>query len=633
MVTATRLDRRMLAIIATDVVGYSRQMELDEAGTIARVTSIHREVLEPQLAEHHGRLVKLMGDGALAVFDSVVDAVACAAAIQRAVATRNAAVAAAERLMLRIGVNLGDVALLEGDIYGDGVNVAARLEQICDPGGILVSGTAFDHLQGKLGFPLEFAGNQQVKNISRPVRAYRARLDGSVRRPRQPRKVPLSALAAGLALLAAIGGGWWLWPGRPAPDRPSIAVLPFQVSGGDAATGRLAEGITEEIVNDLARYHGIDVIAHASTRPYGGTAVDVRKVGRELSVVYVLDGTIQQQADRVRVRAQLIDADSARNVWADSWDRPVADLFDVQSELARTVASQLASPYSGQLIAADQAAANRKPPKSLTAYDLYLLGIEARDRGSRQDLEQAIDLFKRSLVVDPGMARAWTGLASAYAALAEMDGYPDALQASRETAARKAVELDPAYAAAHAELATFYMDSNQPDRARAEFNRALDLNPGSADLLAIYAGWATDFGEPEQGVEAANRAIRLNPAMPDWAVYNFGYAYFMVGDYADALAMLERFPRESYTPATYVYRAAALAALGRADEAKDAVAQALAHNPGISVESYSGRYASNEAERQRLVTTMRAAGFPVCATVGDPATKPDFPRLPECMAS
>ena len=548
MVIAPKLDRRMLAIIASDVVGYSRQMEIDEAGTIARVTSLRREIIEPLLAEHHGRLVKLMGDGALAVFESVVDAVACAAAIQRGVAERNATLAAAERLVLRIGVNLGDVALLEGDVYGDGVNVAARLEQICDPGGVMVSGTAFDHLQGKLGFPLEFAGEQRVKNISRPVRSYRAMLDGSPRRRRSLPRLPLTALAAGLALLLAAGGAWWLWSSQLPEDTPSLAVIPFADAGDDETTARLAGGISEEILTDLTRFRGIDVIARESSRPYGGKSIDPREVGRTLGVGYILNGTVQRQGDTVRVAAQLTDTASAREVWADRWDRPIADLFDVQSEVAETVANMLANPSSGQLLAAGQEAAKHKPLRNLTAYDLYLLATAARDRGSRESLEQAIALFQRSLAADPDLARAWAGLAAAYGDLAEMDGYPADLQAQREDAARKAIALDTTDAVAHAELATAYMDAGDAGRAESEFDKALALNPGSADLLATYAGWASNFGEPERGVEAGERAMRLNPAMPDWAVYNVGYAYFMVGRYVDALRMLDRFSKAAYTP-------------------------------------------------------------------------------------
>ncbi|MFO1047258.1 MAG: FlgO family outer membrane protein [Geminicoccaceae bacterium] len=625
-----RIDRRILAIMASDVVGYSRAMEVDEAGTIARVTRWQSEVLLPLLGRHRGRLVKLIGDGALAVFDSVVDAVTCAAAIQKATAEREAS--RPEPMRLRIGVNLGDVAIVGDDVYGDGVNVAARLEQICEPGGVMVSGTAFDHLQGKVPFALEFAGEQQVKNISRPVRSYHAVLDGKPRR--RPLRLPVRTLVAAVALILALTAGWWVWSHWwVAPANASIAVLPFDNLGGDEVTGRLADGMTEDIVTELTRFRALDVIARDATLAYKNVPVDVRDLGRRLNVRYVLDGAIQRQDDRVRISARLIDAQDAHDVWSDRWDRTTTDMFAVQSELAEAVASQIASPYSGQITAADRDAAKRKAPRSLTAYDLYLLGMEAQGRSTRDGLDEAIGLLKQSLAADPGLARAWTGLALTYGGLAEMTGYPADLEAARQAAAQKAVTLDPADASAHAALATYYMDTGDAARAEGEFDKALRLNPGSADLLATYAGWASNFGEPEEGAAAAERALRLNPDSPAWALYNFAYAFFMAGRYADALRMFNRMPADTYTANGYVYRAATLGGLGDTDGAKRAVADATSRLPEISIETFVTHQASNPAERERLIETMRAAGFPVCAAPASLAEDPGLQRLPECAAS
>ena len=583
-----RTERRMLAIMASDVVGYSRAMEIDEAATISRVTRWQSEVLAPTLERHHGRLVKLIGDGALAVFDSVVDAVVCAAEVQRATGTHEAG--RPEPLRLRIGINLGDVVLVDGDVYGDGVNVAARLEQICDPGGIMISGTAFDHLQGKLGFPLEFAGEQQVKNISRPVRAYRAQLDGKPRSRWRRFHLPRRIIAAAAVLVLLLVGGWWFWENWwVQPANASIAVLPFDNLGGDDATRRLADGMTEDIITELTRFRALDVIARDATLAYKDTPVDVRDVGRRLQVRYVLDGAIQRQGDRVRISARLVDAANAHDVWSDRWDRTTEDLFAVQSELAEEVASQIASPYSGQITTADRDAAKRKPPRSLTAYDLYLLGMEAHGTATREGFDEAIRLLKQSVTIDPGFARAWTGLALTYGGLAEMTGYPADLQAARQEAAQKAVALDPADASAHAALATYYMDTRDAARAESEFDKALRLNPGSADLLSTFAGWASNFGEPEEGVAAADRAIRLNPDTPAWALYNFGYAYFMAGRYDDALRMFNRMPADTYTPNTYVYRAATLGALGDTAAAKRAVADATSRAPRHQHRGLRGR--------------------------------------------
>ena len=292
------LDRKLLAILATDVVGYSKAMEADEDGTIARLKECRTELVDPLIAQHHGRIVKLMGDGAIVAFDSIVDAVVCAAGIQKAAAARNAGLPEAERLVFRMGINLGDVALVDGDVYGDGVNVAARLEQLAEPGGVMVSGTAYDHLQGKLHWPLDFVGEQQVKNITRPVRAYRLRLDGRrVRwtlRKAIPRWKRAAAAAAVIALALAGGGTWWFLQPAPLSANPSVAVLPFNNYGGDEATGRLADGLTEDIITDLSRMSEIDVIARNSTEAYKGKPADVRQIGRELNVRYVLEGSIQR---------------------------------------------------------------------------------------------------------------------------------------------------------------------------------------------------------------------------------------------------------------------------------------------------------------------------------------------------
>ena len=608
------LDRRMLAIMATDVVGYSRQMEADEVGTIGRVTAVRAEVIEPLLVQHRGRLVKLIGDGTLSVFDSVVDAVACAAAIQRAVADRSAGPATAEPMVLRIGVNLGDIVLLENDVYGDGVNVAARLEQLCDPGGVMVSGTAFDHLQGKLGFPLDFVGEQKVKNIRRPVRAYRARLDGA-KRPKWRRwRLPLRSIAAALlALVLAGGGGWWWWSNHSAPpSNASIAVLPFDNLAGDDATSRLADGMADDLITELTRFRGLDVIARDATLAYKDMPIDVRAIGRKLDVLYLLDGTIQRQGPTVRVSARLVDTGSGRDLWSDRWDRQADDVFALQSELAEAVASRIASSYSGQIIAADREAAKRKPPKNLTAYDLYLLGMDAANRATREGMEESVQLLQRSIAADPGFARAWTGLAMTYAGLAEMTGYPADLAQERAAAASKAVALDPGDADAHAALATYYMDSDDPGRAEAEFDKALKLNPGSADLLSIYAGWASGFGDPDKGVEAAEHAMRLNPETPAWAVYNFAYAYLhgrpattrRCGSSIGCRPIPTR--RAPMSIARRLWAAWAAPTMPTRRVADGTGPQSGADHRDIR-RPLSAR---TTAERDRLIETMRAAGFP-----------------------
>jgi class 3 adenylate cyclase len=299
------VERRLVAILAADIVGYSHLVEKDEAATLAALKSSRREVIDPLLAEHHGRIVKLMGDGAIAEFGSVVDAVACAVAVQKGVADRQDGVPSERRIIFRIGINLGDVVVEGDDLLGDGVNVAARLEQICDPGGVLISGTAYDHLQGKIDLPIEFAGEQRVKNIDRPIRTYRVRLGAALPGPRPRGAVSRRwfAMATGVLLLMAGAVRWWRWPVAPAyASKPSIAVLPFDNLGGDEATTRLADGITEDIITDLARFPEFEVVSRNSTGVYKGKAVDVRHVGKDLVVGYVLEGSFQRQGERLRAK-------------------------------------------------------------------------------------------------------------------------------------------------------------------------------------------------------------------------------------------------------------------------------------------------------------------------------------------
>jgi TolB-like protein/class 3 adenylate cyclase/tetratricopeptide (TPR) repeat protein len=582
---APRVKRRLAAILAADVAGYSRLMERDEAGTVARLKAIRKELVEPILERHGGRFVDLKGDGAIVEFGSVVAAVEAAVEIQRAMAEREAGVPEAERVRYRIGINLGDVVVDGPDIYGDGVNVAARIEALCEPGGVWVAARVYDPVRGKLDVPFEPTGRHRVKNISEPVETFRIRLEGGPARRRIVgrrwsgwRRVAVAAVLLGLAAAAGVGA-WWLWPGKAAAGRPSIAVLPFDNLSGDEATGRLADGLTEDVITDLAHFRDLDVIARNSVEAYKGKPVDVRQVREALDVRYVLEGSIQRQGDRVRVTAQLIDAESGAHVWSERWDRPAQDVFAVQTELAETVAARIGG-YTGTIVVADREAAKRKRPQDLTAYDLYLLGGEAKHRGTREDVEEAIRLLKQSLAIDPKFARAWVGLAWCYQVLGGLTDRTPELRQAQADAARRAVELDPADADAHAALAFVHGNAGDFTRAEAEFDRALSLNPNSADILTYYAGWAISLGKPEKGVEAADHALRLNPNMPGWALGDYRYAYFMVGRYEDALRILGRKPRENFRRNDYVFRAASLAALGRADEARTAVAETLAKLAG-----------------------------------------------------
>jgi TolB-like protein/class 3 adenylate cyclase/Flp pilus assembly protein TadD len=626
----------LAAILAADVVGYSRLVEQDEAGTLAALKKLRAEVIDPLLAKHKGRIVKLMGDGAIVEFRSVVDAVVCAVALQKQCAAAQVDVSSDRRIVFRIGVNLGDVVVEGDDLLGDGVNVAARLEQLCDPGGVLLSGTAYDQLQGKLHLPLDFAGEQQVKNIARPVRAYRVRLDGSglpwrLRLRQHRRGMPRAAtVVVAVALLAA--GWWWLRPVvEPLSAKASIAVLPFDNIGADAQTGRLADGITEDTITDLSRFREIEVIARNSVEVYKDKAADVRQIGRDLNVRYVLEGSIQQAGDNVRVTAQLIEAASGTHVWSDQWDRPAADIFAVQTELAEHLAAKLAG-QTGIVLTADREAARRKRPHDLTAYDLYLLGGAAILRETPEGTNEAIALLKRSLEIDPNFARAWTRLTMAYEQQLEAwSGESADLRKLTLETAKRAVDLDSQDAEAHAMLASQLGFNGDFVRSEVELERALELNPNSAEILLSYAGWAGTFGKPEYAVELAERAVRLNPNPPLWVNGILRMVYYEVGRYNDAWRWHERRPPGRNDRWDYLMSGMLLAELGRTTEAQAAVTEDLAKFPDTSIEGWLGTPNWNEVQRKQYGASMRKAGFPVCATPNELKTNPNLIRLPECV--
>ena len=390
---APHADRRLTAVLAADVVGFSRLMERDEDGTLARLRTHRKELAEPLIAEYRGRTVKLMGDGALCEFASVVDAVRCAVLIQRGMAERERDVPDSERIRFRIGINLGDIIHEDdGDLYGDGVNVAARLESLAAPGGVVVSGTAFDHLQGKLDLPLDFMGDQQVKNIGRPVRAYSVRLEGT---PiyRLPRIHPRWALAVAVLVLAfCTAGAWWLWRSTGTlPEKPSLAVLPFANISSEPSDEYLADGITDDLITDLAQISGLVVIARNSVFSYKGRSEFVAEIGRDLGVRYVLEGSVRRTADRLRINVQLIDAPTGGLLWADGFDRGVGGMLEVESEVTRQIVAKLEL----ELSPSERSRLDRPPTDNLQAYDSFLRAERAARSGRQDQLRDALDSMPR----------------------------------------------------------------------------------------------------------------------------------------------------------------------------------------------------------------------------------------------
>jgi TolB-like protein/class 3 adenylate cyclase/tetratricopeptide (TPR) repeat protein len=640
---APRVERRLAAILAADVVGYSRLMGEDEAGTHARLKAHRKELVEPLVTEYHGRVVKLTGDGALVEFASAVDAVECAVAIQRGMAARAALEPEDRRLRFRIGINLGDIILEEGDIYGDGVNVAARLEGLAEPGGICIAGSVYNQVKGKLDLAFVASGLQQVKNIAEPVETFRVALDGvpaarAAARPaaagRRATRWLVPTLGALLAI-AVLGGVWHFWPAEPPPEgRPGIAVLPFDNLGGDEATGRLADGITEDIITDLARFRDLDVIARNSTEVYKGKPVDIRQVGKDLNVGYVLEGSIQRQDDNVRVTGQLIDARTGAHVWSERWDRPAEDIFAVQTEVAEKVAAALGGDLTmGQITRAELQRAKRLRPNDLTAYDYFQLGKESKATFS--NIDQGIDYLTKAVILDPQLARA-------YSVRAWLHNFSIAFGANATTALRqmiadaeKAVVLDPQDCESLATLAYARgLVQSRWAEAEAQFGSAVEMCPANSHTLILAASGFSFIGKAEEGAGFADRALRLDPRMTPANLSGAKDAYYMARRYQDTIDAVMRMPEEHRGRDSWVMLAGSYARLDRSKEAAVAKAKLLQAFPNVSAERVVNEdyvYARKEDE-EFFVDGFRVAELPVCMTADEIASFQSAKPRAECEA-
>ncbi len=440
------------------------------------------------------------------------------------------------------------------------------------------------------------------------------------------------ALYASVFFMAITFGvhNWQTNPDQNSVDTPSIAVLPFNYESDDKQQSYLAAGFTEDVITDLTRFRDLEVIAQSSTRIYADEPHDIQKIGRELHVRYVLDGSIRRQGTQLRVTAQLVDASSAVRVWAERWDRPVADIFAIQTELSQELAGKIGG-FTGTVLTADKAAAMRKRPGNLTAYDLYLTGIEAKNREDEASVNEAIKLFKSSIEIDPHFARAWTMLGSAYAISSQWTTDMDKTHRLYEEAVTRAVELDPLDAEAHAGLAFALARHSHPERAKSEFEEALRLNPNSADVLARYSYWAANLGLPEKGADMAKQAFRLNPAAPPSALRFMRGAFISADRYQEALTVHNRLPREKYLDPDYIDGAIILAMLDRSDEAKALVAEGTKKYPDLTIESWTGTSDWGGADRAKAVGQMRKAGFPACASSTAVENGHIVSRLQECV--
>jgi TolB-like protein/class 3 adenylate cyclase/Tfp pilus assembly protein PilF len=587
-----RVGRRLAAIVAADVAGYSRLMHDNEEATHARFTALLKDAIEPAIAEHGGRIVKSTGDGFLAEFPSAVEAVRAAVQFQTRIKEFTIADVEDRRIAFRVGINIGDVIVEPHDIFGDGVNIAARLESISEPGGICISSSAYDQVRGKVGVEFADLGEQNLKNIACPVRVYAAVRDG----------------------VGPVTKGGSTTPNPPSAPRLSIVVLPFVNIGGDPEQEYFVDGVTESLTTDLSRISGAFVIARNTAFTFKGKALDVKKLGRELNVRYVLEGSVQRSGNRLRVNVQLVDAETGNHLWAERFDKPIADLFDMQDEIV----SRLANALDAELSAAEARRAEHSVHPD--AMDLVFQGRSCFNRGLIPDyMTQARRFFEQALALDPQNIEAMVGLARVDQNLGAslMTDDRSARLAAAETTITKVLSLAPKHASAHAILGAVQIFTKRAAQSIAEFEQALALDRNLARAHALMGLAKLFLGRGEETEPHVNEAFRLSPRdtfAPEWLVY-VGLAKVQLGADAEAVVWLRRGldANRNYSLAHFQL-AAAFARLGKLDEAWAAVNSGLALDPRFTIRRLRANAPSDNpiylAGRERLVEGMRLAGVP-----------------------
>ena len=582
-----RTERRLAAIMSADVAGYSRLMGKDETGTLSSLKALRKDVFAPQVTAHKGRVVKLMGDGALVEFPSIVNAVDCAIAVQRALANQT--------IQLRIGINLGDIIIEGTDIYGDGVNVAARIQEVAEPGGIALSGSAFDQISGKVDATFADGGEHNLKHIAKPVRVWRWTYAAADPLPTTP--------GAEDAL--------------PLPDKPSIAVLPFTNMSGDPEQEYFADGITEDIITELSRFRSLFVIARNSSFTFKGRAVDVTEVGRTLGVRYVVEGSVRKAGNRVRVTAQLVEAATGNHLWAERYDRDLEDIFAVQDELVRTITSTV----GGRVDSAGRTRAERLSEANLLAYDHVLRGNAAFQLFNKEDNRRAREHFEQAIKLDPHSAQAHLQLAFArnidWMAYWAEDRAATLLAAFES--AKRAVALDESSSEALGALGVIQVFRREFDDARHSLERAIELNPNDAQTLGNHGLYLTAVGRADEAVAQLELSSRINPLHPDWVDWIKGAAFFSARRYDEAIATL----RTIKDPINEVrgWLMVSYAGAGRLDEARATLEEFL-HVAEDDMMVFPGRKLAawedywhgamqyqDEADFEHLYDALRKAGL------------------------
>ncbi|MER9407310.1 tetratricopeptide repeat protein [Mesorhizobium caraganae] len=614
------MERRLTAILAADVVGYSRLMGEDEVGTLERLKSCRRELVDPAIKEFHGRIIKLMGDGALVEFASVVDAVQCAAMIQRRMADRNNGTADARQIRFRIGVNLGDVIVEENDIYGDGVNIAARLESMAEPGGVCISGTAFDHALHKVDVGFASLGEQRLKNIADPVRAYRLLLDPAASgkitaAPHRPGS-RVMILASVAALAFAVLASFFAWQKFSMPSRPSVAVLPFANLGGDPGQDYFADGITEDLITDLTKLSGLDVIARNSVFAYKNKPAALADVARDLGVRYVVEGSVRRTGEQIRLNAQLIDTATGDNLWANRFDRGMAGVFAVQEEMSGEIAKALGMQPS----AAESERMARPPTENLEAYDFYLRAEQTARTGRRDGLREALALYDKAEELDPAFAEAFAADASMTVYIWR-ESFNDIMQSApaRKRAyekASRALQLDPDLSSPYAILGIMQVVDRRYEEAIASVERAVALGPGDAETQ-IALGYVQLFaGNHAEAAVAVETALRLDPNLSPINRQIAGLVFLIQGSNEKAIEALERTRNDAPSVGDFtVTLGAAYARAGRLQDARAAVAEGLGamSTPGFdSLSAYrvNGAQYRNPQDLALIIDALQQAGLP-----------------------
>jgi adenylate cyclase len=628
--TEERARRKLSGILSADAVGYSRLMQEDEAWTI-RTLEESKGLMRKLIEQFKGRVVDAPGDNLLAEFGSVVDATDCAVKIQQELKTKNADLPDNRKMEFRIGINLGDVVEETDRIYGDGVNIAARIEGLAEPGGICISRTAYDHVKNKLELGYEYLGEHSVKNIAEPVRVYRVLMEseavGKVIGEKRflgriSRRAAISAII--ILLVVAVGViGWNIYLHQskriepasldkmayPLPDKPSIAVLPFDNLSGDPEQEYFSDGITEEIITALSRVPKLFVIARDSTFTYKGKPVKISQVAENLSVRYVLAGSFRKARDRVRVTAQLIDAITGHHLWAERYERELKDIFTLQDEITMKIITEL----QVKLTEAEQARLLAKGTDNLEAYLKLLQGREHHYRANKENNALARDMFQEAIALDPEYPSPYAFLGTTHLLDIWLGSSPSPQESLAKAfeLAQKAIALDEAYATAHGLLGNLYMYTRQHDKAIAESERGVALDPNSASALAWLGTNLYWSDSPEQAIPVLKKAIRLNPFPPSWYLSILAMAYRDTGLYEEAISVCKKvLHRESKNVIIRTNLTATYSLSGRGEEARAEAAEILRIDPKFSLEHFAtARPHKNPDNTERFIDALRKAGL------------------------